>query len=279
MRTRFILACLLISWPALASPPFTPLILGIHPYLEADKLQQRFAPLSKYLARNLLHPVQVRVALDYQDHLRAAGEDRLDMAFLGPLTYVRMIEEYGHKPILAGLESGGAPCFHGHVVVREDSPVSSLEELRGRRFAFGDPHSTMGTLVPRDLLARAGIRPEHFASYRHLSGHENVALAVLSGTVDAGAVKAEVFEAYQERGLRALARTDCFPEYLFVGRANLDPGWIARLRELLLGLRQAGAVASVLVPIRKRATALIPVEDADYDPLRAILSRALESGH
>lgn len=250
--------------------------LGVHPYLDAKEIQRRFEPLAAYLSLQLGREVQVRVGIDYLDHIQAIGEDRLDLAYLGPASYVEVTRIYGTKPILARVEADGKPSFYGYVVVLRDSPLERLADLRGKRFAFGDPDSTMGTLVPRWLLLEAGVDTSDLAFYSHVTGHKNVALAVLAGAVEAGAVKEEIFDLYQPRGLRSLARSPAISEHLFVTRANLDADVVTLLRQHLLGLREAGLVERVLAPIKSNATALVPADDSDYDNLRRIVSQIAE---
>jgi phosphonate transport system substrate-binding protein len=271
MRTFLLLVATLVAIPAPAQD--APFVLGVHPYLDEKEILRRFAPLANELARELGHQVQVEVGMNYEDHIRAIGQDRLDIAYLGPASYVQVTRRYGPKPILARLEANGRPSFHGYVVVRDDSPLERLADLKGARFAFGDEESTMGTLVPRFMLLEAGIDLRDLAEYRHLVGHKNVALAVLAGDADAGALKAEVFETYRVQGLRALAEGPAISEHLFVTRSDLDPALVERLRARLLGLREAGLAERVLIPIKAGITALVPAEDADYDNLRRIVER------
>jgi len=271
---KFLVLVFVLLVPVGVAAEVAHLTLGVHPYLDAEEIKRRFSPLAGYLSEQLGREVRVHVGIDYDEHINAVGADKLDIAFLGPASYVRLTNQYGSKPILARVEADGQPCFHGYIVAREESPLQHLSDLRGMRFAFGDPESTMGTLVPRDMLAQAGVPLDQLAAYRHLTGHRNVALSVLVGSADAGAVKAEVFEYYRPQGMRSLARTPCISEHLFVTRSDLDADLIVRLHGLLLGLDEADAVGRVLAPIKESASALVPAQDADYDNLREIDRRS-----
>ncbi len=264
---------ILLSLSPAAPATDQPLLLGVHPYLDDREVIQRFTPLAREISGRLQRPVQVRVGRDYTEHIEAVGQDRVDIAYLGPAPYVRVVDKYGAKPILGRLEAAGSPSFHGYIVVRNDSGIAQLEDLRARHFAFGDRNSTMSHLVPRYMLQQAGIQLTDLASHRHFKGHNNVAIAVLTGDVDAGAVKSEVMEQFRARGLHPLARTPAISEHLFVTRSNLPPPLVERLRSILLELRDNGRVAFSLSPIKSTATAIVPASDRDYDNLRAILSQ------
>lgn len=248
-----------------------PLILGVHPYLLPAELVTRFAPLAGYLEKQLGQRVQVRVGRDYDQHIETIGRNAIDIAYMGPASYVKMVARHGAKPLLARIEINGKPTVTGYIVTRADRPLSKLAELRGKRFAFGDINSTMGTIVAQHVLRRAGVGLESLGGYQYLGSHRNVALAVLSGDYDAGAVRKEIYDELQPRGLRVLMKLPDVSEHLFVTRSDLPAGDVTGLRQALLGLKDA----AILQAIDKEMTAMVPVSDADYDSLREI-QRGLE---
>lgn len=254
------------------------LILGVHPYLPPKDLIKRFEPLAGYLGKAIGRPVEVRIGRNYDDHIEAIGKERIDIAFMGPVSYIKLVEHHGKKPILARLETNGLPTFRGAIVTRRESPLKNLAELKGKRFAFGDPDSTMSHLVPEHMLLMAGVRRKDLAEYRFLGGHHNVVLAVLAGDFDAGAVKDEVFQEYAAKGLRALADSPAFSDHVFVTRATLPADTVQTLRAALLRLKALPEGAAIMQSIKKDMTALIPAADNDYDNLRTVV-KALESRH
>jgi phosphonate transport system substrate-binding protein len=273
------LAGLVFLFPLPASGAETsqePLVLGVHPYLPATELLERFTPLAQYLERELGRAVIVRVGRDYQDHIELVGKNGLDLAYMGPASYVLMVERYGKKPLLARLAPGGKPTFRGAVASRKESPYENLSDLRGARFAFGDPDSTMSHLVPRYMLLEAGVDVEDLGGYEFLSSHHNVALGVLMGDFDAGAVKEEVFYEYEDRGLRAIAWTPEISEHVFVASPGLPAETREALKDALLRLGGEPSGKKVLSAIKEGTTVLLPASDGDYDNLRGIL-RYLES--
>lgn len=273
---RALTAVWLLSFSLAAPAADKALVLAVHPYLPPAEIMQRFTPLAEALARQLGRPVSVRVGGDYQQHIEAIGEDRVDIAFLGPASYLSVVERFGPKPLLARFEVNHAPYLYGVIAVRQDATLRDLRELAHQRFAFGDPDSTMGHLVPRYLLLQAGIPRGLPAIHQFLGSHKNVALAVLAGDFTAGAMKQEVFDEYQPRGLRALARTPGVPDHLFVARNTLPAAEVARLREALLQLHRTPDGAAILDKLHAGLTALVPATDGEYDELRAMV-RAVEA--
>ena len=248
------------------------LLLGVHPYLSHGELQNRFLPLAHYLSKSLGVAVKVRVGRDYAEHVDEVGRDHIDIAYLGPISYVHMVKLYGRKPLLARLERNGKAVLVGHIVVPEHSPLRNVGELRGKAFAFGDPESTMSSVVPQAVLAAAGISLSDLSRYSNYRGHSNVALAVLSGQVDAGAVKSEVYEDFMDRGLRSLEKMPEVSEHLFVARADMPPLLVDKIRMLLLGIADDPEGLQALTALHRDASGLVAVTDQDYDTLRELLA-------
>jgi len=197
---------------------------------------------------------------------------------MGPASYVELVSLYGKKPLLARLAVHGSPTYQGKIVVRQESTISSLAELAGKRFAFGDIASTSSHLVPRYLLRSAGVKVDQLAEYRFLGSHDNVALAVLVGDFDAGAVNASVYKKYQPRGLKILATTPMLPEHLLVACNKLPSETQQALREALYALKDDPQGAAIMDGIKLGMTAWVSVTDADYNNLRTILDALAKEG-
>ncbi len=254
-----------------------PLTLGFMPYLNAEHLIEKYTPLAQYLGAALQRPVRITVAKDYAEHIRRTGEDRLDISFLGGSPYVVIGDRYRTpKPLLARYAFEGSPVFRSVVFAARDSPLQSLAELRGRRMAFGNINSTLSTQVPLYMLMQAGVGLDDLGASVHLRNHENVVLGVVFGDFDAGAVAEEVFEENQHQPIRLLAASPGLSTHVFVTRSDLPPSLQARIRQALLALDPADPPQrAVLQAISPKLTGFVPVQDADYDLHRAILSRVL----
>jgi phosphonate transport system substrate-binding protein len=206
------------------------------------------------------------------------GRDELDLAYLGPAPYVEMTKKFGRKPLLARQVVHGSPLFHGKIFVRKDSPIQSLADMAGKRFVFGDPRSTMSSLVPQYMLWQAGVTVDKLAGYKHVKDHVNATLAVLAGEFDAGAVKEDVFFEHEARGLRAVATSPGISDHLFVARSNLPPEKVGLIREAMLTILEEPDGSAIVGAITPGVTNLIQVEDRHYDNLRAILDKLAELG-
>lgn len=273
----FIFLLPLASTTLAASPGPAPLILGVHPYLPHDEIVARFTPLANYLSRSLGQPVTVRVGRNYEEHIEAIGTDSIDIAYMGPVPYVKLTETFGKKPLLARQVINNDPYLRGEIIARRDSTIRALSDLKGKCFVLGDPNSTMSSVLPKIMLEQSGVRMTDLARTLVMEGHKNVALTVLAGDCDAGAVKREVYQEFAAKGLRVVAELPLVSDHLFVASSKLPPSLIQKLRQAFLKLNRLPEGKAIMASIHPQMTALVAPKDSDYDNLRALFNSKASS--
>ena len=254
------------------------LVLAVHPYRAATEIISRFTPLAEGLGAALGVPVEISVSDDYTRHIDRIGRAEVDLAYLGPASYVELNRRFGEFAPLARLEINGTPSFYGYVVTRKGAGVRTLEDIAGKRMAFGDPASTMAHLVPRHMLLEAGVDAAAMGGMAHLSTHDDVALGVLMGDFDAGAVKEAVFQKYSRRGLTAVTATPAISEHLFVASRRVPAQWRRAVRDALLGMGERPDGLARLKAIKSTVTNLVPARTTDYRVLTRIIGRLRSEG-
>jgi phosphonate transport system substrate-binding protein len=274
--TALVLLFLTVQSPAVQAPE--PLKLCVHPYLSASELVKRFTPLTEYLGRQLGRPVMLEIGGTYDAHIHKIANGIVDVAFMGPSSYVKLTSQYGKRPLLAAFQTKEGKFFHGHIMVRKDSTITSLAQLKGKRFVFGDRVSTMSHFVPRHMLLKAGIEVKDFSQVNFVANHENIALGILTGAYDAGAVKEEVFLQYEPRGLRSLARSEPVTDHVFIARKDLPQETVQALRKALLQLSDSPEGKQIISGMRSDVIALVPADDRDFDTLRTIMDDLKRAG-
>lgn len=255
-----------------------PIILGIHPYLAATEIHKRFTPLAEHLAKKLDRQVNIHIESSYDSHVNTVGTGKVDIAFMGPAPYIILVDKFGKRPLLAAFATKAGKSFRGVIVVRKESPTTTLSQLRGKTFAFGPPPSTMSYLVPRFMLLEAGIDLPQLGTTKFLNNHENIALSVLAGNFEAGAMKEDIFKQYEKEGLRTIAVSDPMPDHLFVARANLPDDLVRTITTTMLTLQDSEDGRQILAAMQNNLVALVPAQDSDYDPLRKVLATLERAG-
>lgn len=264
MKSLFFLICLLS-----ASSLFSEIIFGTHPLKGGVESWKQFEPFSTYLSRTLGESVTVRVAKDYEEQEKLVGEDQIDIAFMGPTLFVEMQSSYGKKHLLAKLEVKGSPHLYGIIFAHKNSKIQTLEDFKYKIFAFGSPLSTMSHLIPRYMLVQADLEGQY--SYRFLGNHINVALGVLMGDFDGGAVKEEVFEKFKHRGLKMIARSQPFSEHVFVATDRLSAERVADVKAALFAIPDNPDSKKIMEAINPEMSGILTAKNKDYDNLRAII--------
>jgi phosphonate transport system substrate-binding protein len=143
-----------------------------------------------YIERSLRVPLKMHQATDCAGTIEALKARKLEFARFGPAAYGQAWLITGGKvePIVVETDSDGLVGYHAVVVVKVDSPYKSLEDLKGKAFAYADPNSTSGFVASSFFLREDGIDPETFFGRTGFSGsHENSIIAILNGTYDAAA--------------------------------------------------------------------------------------------
>ena len=143
------------------------------------------APLQDYLARSLGQTVKLIIPTNYNATVEALGNNSLDFAYLGALTYVKAHAMYGVLPLVQRAED---KQFHSFFITPANSGIQKLADTKGKRFAFGDINSTSGHLIPYAELKKAGVDADKDLMFRYTGSHPATAKAVESGAVDAGAL-------------------------------------------------------------------------------------------
>ena len=165
------------------------LTLAVIPAENASTTVDRYTPLTAYLAKELGVPVKLSVANDYAAVIEAQRAGNAQIAFYGPASYARaIITGVATEPVVVSRHSNGLTGYYSVLYVMKDSPYQKIEDLKGKKLALVDPNSTSGNNAPRFFLHQQGVEVDTFFSQAIFAGsHDNAALALAQGTVDAAA--------------------------------------------------------------------------------------------
>ena len=156
---------------------------------EADRLA-RYKPVRAYLENALGVKIKWRTATDYAGIIEGVKAKKIEIARFGPASYAKawIVTKGQVEPLVGELDTNNVFGYHAVVVVKTDSPYKSIDDLKGKKFAFADPNSTSGHQAPRYFLMEEGYDADTFFGETAFSGsHENSVMALLNGTFDAAA--------------------------------------------------------------------------------------------
>src|ERR671912_776787 len=253
--------------------------VGFVPAEDAQQVMQNAQPIVDILEKQLGMEVQAFVAADYTGVVEALRVNKLDIAFLTPASYVLAKNEANVKVILKS-ERKGIPSYYAAIITRADSGIKTLDDLRGKTFAFGDALSTTGNIFPRKMFKERGIDPvRDFKQILYSGGHDATVLAVLHGKVDAGATYANspdgedtawmryLKDPQDVRKIRAIAFSEPIPADNLVISGNLDEAIAKRVEEIFLQLSRDPKGKQMMRDLYQ-IDGFVPATDRDYDSVR-----------
>jgi phosphonate transport system substrate-binding protein len=207
------------------------------------ELLRKFKPLGAYLEQQLGMKVEFVPVSDYAAVVEAIAADRIDLAWLGGFTFVQTRLKTGNAiPLVQRAEDEKFTSK----IISADPAVQSLQDLKGKTFAFGSVSSTSGSLMPRYFMLQDGIKPEEFFSRIAYSGaHDATAAWVQAGKADGGVLNASVWNKLVAAGkvdtdkVKVIATTPPYFDYNWTVRGTLDAGLRDKIQAAFLALDPA----------------------------------------
>lgn len=156
--------------------------------------------------------IELVSAIDYAGVIEAMRFGQVDVGWFSNLSGLQAIRLADAEVFAKTLYPGGQEGYRSVILVRNDSPLQTLDDLLvcdgSLSFALGDPNSTSGTLVPLAyIFAPRGIDPQSCFSQVTNANHEQTALAVANGFVDAGTNNTTNLDRLAQTRPEALAST------------------------------------------------------------------------
>ncbi|MCY1275516.1 putative ABC transporter phosphite binding protein PhnD1 [compost metagenome] len=232
------------------------------------ELLRKFKPLGAYLEQQLGMKVEFVPVADYAAVVESLASDRLDLAWLGGFTFVQTRLKTGNAIPLVQREQDEKFTSK---FISADPAVKSLQDLKGKTFAFGSVSSTSGSLMPRYFMQKDGIVPEQYFSRVAYSGAHDATVAwVQAGKVDGGVLNASVWQKLVDAGkvdtakVKVFATTPTYYDYNWTVRGTLDPALAEKIKQAFLALDPANPEHKAILDLQA-ASRFIPTKPENYE--------------
>ena len=244
--------------------------VGLIPSEDSRAMLASSQQLLDALDKNLGIKVKGFVAADYNGVIEAMRSGHVEVAYLGPFSYVlgttvANIEAFA----TAETSKSGRTFYHSQIITRKDSGIKDIKDLKGKTFAFVDPSSTSGHLFPKAGLLKLGIDPEaYFGRVLFTGSHDANALAVANKRIDAATIADRIFDAAVQKNLvkrediHVVWSSDPIPESPTVWRKNLSPELKAKIKAAFLNIRD------ITWADQGKLNRFVETNDAAYDVIR-----------
>jgi phosphonate transport system substrate-binding protein len=283
--TRLILAALMPGMWLLCSSVVSadpPIRIAITPVLVENYLEVNHH-LIAYVGKMLGRRAEIVQRRSYKEISDLLERGEVDVAFVCGRPYVLDHQRFGLELLVAPVVYDEGPIYYSYVIVPRDSNMTRFEQLRGQRYAFSDPLSNSGHLVPLHMLAAKGESPERFFrrtifTYSHSASVEAVAVQF----VDGASVDSYVYDYLVATNpaltnwTRIIHRSPPYGITPVVVRTDLSPGIKARLRAIFLGMDRDPGGRAILAQLMIKRFESVPdgLFDGIRDMLRFVEARA-----
>lgn len=256
---------------AVAGPPQEPsvLVFGVVPQQSASELARSWMPILKYLGGKTGVTIRFATAKDIPTFEQRLATGEYDIAYLNPYHYTVFHRQQGYRVLAKEKDRE----LKGIIVVRKDSPIRDIAQLKGETVAFPGPTAFAATLLPQAQLNKQGIP----VAPSYVSSHDSVYLSVARGLYVAGGGIPRTFEnigAETRDQLRILWTTPGYTPHAFVVHPRISDRTAEQVQAALLGMADAPEAAALLQGIGFHG--LVAARDADYDDIRRLDFRLLE---
>jgi phosphonate transport system substrate-binding protein len=261
-----------------AEEQVTPLYMGVFPRRNVDATKEMFRPLAQGLGQALKRPVILETSHDFAAFWQQVEAKRYDIVHYNQYHYVRSHKDHGYQVIAHNVEFGHAK-ISGAILVRKDAGINSLQDLKGKKIAFGGGRRAMlAYIITTHLLRNAGLKEGDYFEQFALNPYKACLATYYHQTAAAGAgdYVLELPSVQQEIDVDEM-------KYLAIGEKLAHLPWAVRaehattlaptIKSYLISLKDSAAGREILQSAG--LTDLIAAEDRDYDPHRRIISSVL----
>ncbi len=249
--------------------------------------KERFEALNAYLEKETGYKFSF-YAVDTTDFEEEYKKERFDFTHSNPVIYIILNKEYGVKHLVAEKNGIYGSKTLGTIIVKKDSPINSIKDLKGKKMIFGPTFAPFGYVTQLELLMRNGIDPYKDLSLiyqpKHSFQHEKIVYGVWFGSYDAGAAPMLDLEEMSkenkikiEEDFKIIARTELHPYCNFAYSPTLPEDVVKKVEDALLKIDRNTTVDYKGERLNIFKTAKVEgyekLNDSDYNGLREILKK------
>jgi len=183
---------------------------------------KQYAPFLKYLNKTTGYTFRLRFTSKNENIIHNLKNDVIQFASIGAVSLIKAQQQDNIIPLARGLNNNNKAEYRSFIVIANNSKITSIADLKRKRFAFGSKTSTQGHLIPRIILSNAGLTLKDFQSYIYTGSHSKCAQAVIERNVDAcGMQDTLALELAKQGKLKILHKSSYYPSSGIVAKGDL----------------------------------------------------------
>lgn len=263
---------------------YTPksLTVGFIPSQNAQILNAKVKPLQQLLSDELEVPVKVHIATNYNTMIEGLKSKKIDIAFISPVSYTLAHDAHAADVLLKSkgylVDNKGNQTHHlvdyyrSQIVVRKDSNINHLKDLKDKKIALQDVESTSGYIYPLTTLMEKGIKKSDI-QIQQVKGHDQGLIALLNHDVEAVAtyqdaradLKKDDPDIYQET--KVIYRTKKIPNDTISVRNDMSNKWKNKISQAFINISHTKKGKQIISDIYGHQ-GYEKAKDSDFDTVR-----------
>ena len=252
-----------------------PLTIGIFPRRNAAITIQYFHPIADYLSKRLQRPVQIETSKDFASFWKNVADRRYDVVHYNQYHYVDSSKRFGYEVILKN-EEFGKKRLSGAILVRRDSGIEKLTDLRGRKILFGGgPKAMVSYIAARHLLRKAGLKDDEY-DVKFAKNPPNACMGTYLKQADAAGVGDIILnlplikKRVKTEQMKFIAISEPLPHIPWAVKNDMPDALKNSIQTILSTLHETDAGKKILQAAK--LTRLHTSVDKDYDVARKIIN-------
>ena len=247
------------------------IVFGFDLRRSVEEDTRQYVPFLKYLEEATGYKFKLRFTPDDAHIVDDLGKGIIQIAAVGADTYIAAHKKYGAIALVRGLNKQNKAEYQSVLVTAPNSNIHKINDIKGKKFAFGSMTSTQGHLIPRIVLAQHGITLDDLAEYEWTGSHRNCANAVSTARFDAGGMQDVLGRELADAGIiRIFYTSKYYPSSGIAANKDVSPEIIAKVKKALLDFDPTDKNAEGLYNWDKTEmpNGFKEAKDEDYDELR-----------
>ncbi len=175
---------------------------------------RRYKNLSEYLTKKIKEPVELKIVAKVDELLYMYEKGQVDMSITCPIVYFELKDRGFNIDAVAVIKIDGQILESGVIVVRKDSDIKNVKDLKDRRITLGSSICASNCVMPLYVLSKEGITFEDVPDLWSSGSDKAAILAVIAGLADAAGVKEESALKFLDKGIRILVKSPYVPRYV-----------------------------------------------------------------
>ncbi len=231
----------------------------------------QYIPFLKYLEESTGYRFKLHFTPKTSTAADELGMNKAQFSAMGATSFIYAQNQYGAQSLVRGVNMQGKAEYQSVLVVKSDSPIKSIKDIKGRRLAFGSEDSTQGHLIPRIMLLKNNLPLNSFSAYTYTGSHLNCAEAVVSGNYDVCGMQDQLAKSLASRGqLKIIHTSRYYPSSGIVANYRVPAEVVDKVKKALLSFKPQGEHAGGLYNWEKTEmpNGFVDAKQSDYDNLR-----------